>query len=507
MPQFTTYEIRINNLTRSLRAAQLISGYTGIPFARIRRELLSPPFQLPRTLPLARAVSIQRELEKCGCKVELKKIVTEMVSADEMELFEEETAETVTPAPLEITLPSASYRVIPTHRSRWWWWLLPLILLILFITWMLQPSNEKIEEEAARRHSSAQQLLLSLDVELTSPNLLPEAEQRITAARGLLLRLESLLRGVTDEAQRFLLEREYLRLQERVNNLMLLSELPRPARDWTVGELNSYQQLPTEPLFSELPRRPVDSSIEEYFDFELESFFARLRLLRMDAELDYEFLHALQRVEALLPFAGEQHAGPRLSQLLQRPEIQRQRELAVEQWRMQPQVERIVCGKQLYYVASAPGADTLHFTLELRDTLLTFNSGILALSADWRDASVSLGDTEVQVDTHPLEPAVETPRVILPEHAMALLQTLGGNHDVIRITETATVLLSTANNDSPFRNALELAWLIFNLSGREPQPMLVAANGHLALIPTDRQWRYFLSRHRGEFPFWQALFL
>ena len=52
-----------------------------------------------------------------------------------------------------------------------------------------------------------------------------------------------------------------------------------------------------------------------------------------------------------------------------------------------------------------------------------------------------------------------------------------------------------------------MAWLIFNLDGRGPQRLYIAANGHLAIVPTAALWSYFLTRSLNVVPVWIGLFL
>ena len=509
MPQFTTYEIKITDKSRNLRAAQLIATYTGIPFSRIQDELLTPPFQMPRSLPLSRAASIKRELENCGCKVELKKVITEVLTAEEVELQEEDPLEqpsTEDNSP-EITLSSDSFRVIPARKPRrWLWGLLPL-LFIAAILWWLLPGGDNNHADETKRHSSAQQLLLTLDQELNSTDQLLDTGQHITAARGLLLRLESLLRGIDDEEKRFLLEREFRHQQQRLDNLVLLQRLPEHSQRQVEQEIARYRELPEVPAFTDVQRFPPGISLAEYFDHELEAFFQHLRFLKIDAELDYVFLNSLQRIETLLPFADSEHATPRWQTLMSRPEIENQRELARRQWYRDPHLECFDQDQLLHFITHTPGAGSLHFASTERDTTVAFSNGTIALPSTWRQAKVQAGDAEIPVPSYQLRPGALTQEYRHPDHAVALLQILSSGQDEVRFTETATVFLSNARDDSPFRNALEMAWLVFNLSGRELQPLIVAANGHLGIVPADRMWQYFMARSQQQVPFWTAFFL
>ncbi len=509
MAEFTTYEIRITDRSRSLRAAQLIASYTGIPFARIQDELLTPPFQMPRSLPLSRAATIKRELENCGCQVELKKVITEVVTAEEMELEEQDPLEHSAPeeSSPEITLSNDSFRVISAHRNRrWLWGLLPLLLISAIIWWLL-PAGDSDEVDRDKRHSSAQHLLLNLDQELNSTDRLSDTEQHITAARGLLLRLESLLRGIDDEEMHFLLEREFNHQQQRLDNMILLQRLPEYSRRQVEQEIDRFRALPPVPAITDAQRYPAGTSLAEYFDYELEAFFQRLRFLKIDAELDYGFLNSLQRVETLLPFASSEHATPRWQTLMSRPEIENQRELARQQWYHDPQLECYEHNRELRFVTHATGADSLHLSSAERDTAVAFSNGTTVLPSEWRLAEVQIDDTEIPVPSHHLLPRALTPDYRHPDHAVALLQLLSNGQDEVRFTETATVFLSNARDDSPFRNALEMAWLVFNLSGRELQPLIIAANGHLGIVPTDQMWQYFMTRSQQQVPFWTAFFL
>lgn len=509
MPQFTTYEIKITSRSRSLRAAQLIAKNTGLPFARVQDELLTPPFQMPRSLPLSRAAAIKRELENCGCEVELKKVITEVVTAEEVELQEQDTLEqpaTDDDSP-EITLSSDSFRVIPSHRNRrWLWGMLPLLFIAVMIWWLL-PGDDNNDIDEAKRHSAAQQLLLNLDQELNSTDRLLDTEQHITAARGLLLRLQSMLRGIDDPEKQFLLEREFNHQQQRLDNLILLQRLPEYSRRQVEQEINRYRALPQTPLFTDVQRYEPDISLADCFDHELEAFFQGLRFLKIDAELDNSFLNSLQRVETLLPFASGEHATRRWTTLMSRPEIENQRDLARQQWYHNPQLECIDQTRRINFISHATGAGSLNFSSAERDTLVPFTNGTIALPSSWRQAKVQVADTEIPFSSYHLQPRAQTEEYRHPDHAVALLQLLSNGQDEVRFTPTATVFLSTARDDSPFRNALEMAWLVFNLSGRELQPLIIAADGHLGIVPADRMWQYFLARSQQQVPSWTTFFL
>ncbi len=506
MPAETTYEIRITALSRNRRAAQLIAEATGLTPDKVQSSLLVPPFQLPESLPLARAVSLQRELEKCGLSVELVKIVTEPVAPDEVDLVEEAAAAATPPG--EITLGRESYRLVAGGRLwRRWWWTLLLLLLLLVLIWWLPGERDTAAEDAARRHSQAQQLLLTLDKELSSPSLLPEADQRVAAAQGLLMQLESLLHGIGDEEQRFWLQLEQRRQQQRLTNLKRLRDLPERAQQWLQQELADFRRLPHARVSADSLRLPRDSSLPDFFDRELERFLQRVRTLRDDAEFDPAFLRALERIEALRPFAGDEHGGSRLDNLLTRQAIQRQRTLGADRLRHNPTVTRYDNGSQLFHVCSLPAGDSLTFRGDGGDTTLAAGREALVLPLEWEDAGVFHRGARLPQTQHRLLPRLTAPGIARPDYTPALLQLLGEESAAVHYTPHGTVVISTAGDDSPFRRALEMAWLIFNLDGRGPQRLYIAANGHLAIVPTAAQWSYFLTRSHNDLPVWNALFL
>jgi len=485
------YNLFIREAPRTARVIEYLEKITGRTSGGVAFLLENLPALVASDLPLAQAVDIQRNLERMGVLTSLEKIVTEeallqvIPPAAENNDSASSADEVHSLPPKEIVLEEgSSFRVITPGLSRRRLLISAAVILLAAVIALLWFRPGTKPDGYDRQQAVIQQLLLQIEGHLASvPEDNAQRDLHMHDLYRRLLQLEAVVRGLPPSQNRSALQAKVKDFQQLYDTLQKsLHKKRRPVEPQYAKLRRKYGDV----VFAANTLRRYNYDLRAMLDQIILDLMEAVRSLRTYTPPDSEFARLWEKVLILEPLLEEPQLFNRLENISKRPAVRNQLAAADSALLAQARIQWLTWKQGTWGSVDLRDGTSLLIHWGQHDTLLQVHHHLLRLPFAVNSIYA------LDVDGHPIPGTIHQLsdsdfEASPPDYAGAFLPL--ETHRSLWVVETPE-----SHTDTPFLDALETAYLMFNLRPSQLQPLVIHANGLLKVVPEGDQLRYFLFR-------------